>query len=56
MKKWKYDWDIVDHTNAQRKEKLLKIRGEDGWELVSAVVVKFGYTESLVFYWKKEVI
>jgi hypothetical protein len=55
MKKYIYNWDIVNHTDAVHQERLLKVMGEDGWELVSAVVLKFGYNESLVFYWKKEI-
>ena len=48
MKRWEYKWDNCMYVVDQSK--LLKKRGEEGWELVSVITVN-NHTR---FYWKKE--
>mgnify|MGYP003611433182 CR=1 FL=1 len=47
MKRWEYKWDNCMYLD---QNKLLKKRGEEGWELVSVILDN----HNTRFYWKKE--
>lgn len=57
MKKWEYTWDTVqNYVGIIRNQELLLKRGEDGWELVSVLMIKVGGDDRMRFYWKREII
>jgi len=54
MKKYKYSWDDIENYNSVVKQSdVLKKRGDDGWELVSTILI--GTLTRIRFYWKKEI-
>jgi hypothetical protein len=57
MKKYEYYWDTVSNYIGiiQHKEFLDK-RSSEGWVLVSVLMVEIGGSESMRFYWKREII
>jgi hypothetical protein len=57
MKKWEHNWDTVENYNGiiVHREFLDK-RSEQGWELVSTVMIEVGGEKRLRFYWKREII
>ena len=57
MKKWEHNWDTVENYNGiiVHREFLDK-RSEQGWELVSTVMIEVGGAKRLRFYWKREII
>jgi hypothetical protein len=56
MKIFDHDYDeIKNYVSAWDHSGLLSQRSDDGWELVSTIIVKIGSSEMLRLYWKREV-
>lgn len=56
MKRWKYAYDEVKaHTGIFKHNEILTRRGEEGWEMVSAVPFTVDSDTKIRFYWKQEI-
>ena len=56
MRKFEYDWDTLDnYIGIVAHREFLDQRSNDGWELVSTVLIEVGSSERLRFYWKREI-
>ena len=55
MSKWEYTWDTIENYNSiVAHAELLLERGDDGWELVSVVLIEVGSSNRLRLYWKRQ--
>lgn len=57
MEKWEHAWDTLSNYNSIiAQSELLNKRSEEGWEMVSVVVINVLGDERLRFYWKRKII
>lgn len=56
MIKWQYSWDDVNPFDRTAHSKLLKEKGAEGWELVSATKLEeWMGDKKLRLYWKRKI-
>ena len=54
MKNFEYTWDTVNnYIGIIAHAELLNKRGEEGWELVSTIMIDVGSDKRLRLYWKR---
>lgn len=56
MRKWEYNWDTVEnYYEIIAHREFLDKRSQEGWELVSTILIEVGSSKRLRFYWKREI-
>jgi hypothetical protein len=49
MQEWRYTRDWVDSLDSRKVDDLLRVRGNDGWELVAITAIENGPKHILIF-------
>lgn len=57
MERWHYTWTDIKNINSITEQAgTLKQYGDNGWQLVSTILIPDGDSTKIRFYWKRNAV